>query len=186
MAKDTQGAPQPQGTITLTAEQLQEQISTSVQTALAQFQEQQAQAIETQVSQRFEDLSKTTRQNAIKVFCARLKERGLAPAHVDGGLAVFMEQLSFQETQAFTEGGAEQSPAQWFEQFVEGVVAAARTDKLLVPQGEIAGGDPPPEHQDAKARALAEFEEHKDFYQAMGLTAEDLEKYDGILHEEAG
>jgi len=172
------------GTITLTPEQLKAQVQEAVNTALTAFEEKMAPAIKARVDEGLAAVTQQTRHNAVQIYCERLKEQGVAPAVVDGGMAVFMERLPMADTVTFAEG-KDQTPAAWFEEFLGQVVAAAKANTLLVPFGEVGKTIPGPDTGDAKARALADFAENKDFYRSMGVTAEDLEKYDGILNPAA-
>lgn len=169
------------GAITMTPEQLKGHTQAAIQEALAAFSEQQDKKVDDKVkagvTAGLADISAQTRRTGVKVFCERLKERGLAPALVDEtGLAVILEKLNFQETHTFAEKAGPQTLAGAIEGLLEKILAAAKENKLIVPFGELGGGKRTPAQGDAKARALATFEEGKDLYQKMGLKVEDFER----------
>ena len=161
--------------ISMTPEELDERIQGAVGAALAQFQEQQSQTIDAKVKEGLAGITEQTQRNGVVAFCENLKGKGLAPVHVDGGLVDFMMGLDFAEVKSFGEGNQRTSAA-WFQEFLVGLLDAARAGNLVVPFGEVAGGAPPAGNQDLKTLAIAEFEEHKAYYSGLGLTAEDLEK----------
>lgn len=167
-----------QGTIALTPEQMQEQISAAVSAALVSFEERQEAKIQERVNAGLADVQAQARRTGIAAFCEQLRKQGLAPAIIDEtGLQVFMEGLNLTDAQVFAEGSPEQTPMQFFQDFLEKVVRAGKEGKLLVEFQEVGAGSKTtaPQGGDLKARALADFEEHRATYEAMGLTAEDLE-----------
>ena len=182
MEKHNPGA--ASGAISMTAAELATHTQDAVKQALAEFQESIGDTIKSQVDEGLKQVTEETRKTAVKVSCARFKERGLAPALIDDiGLDVFMEGLSLQEKAVFAEGADEQSPALWFEDFVAKVLDAAKKNALLVDFQEVGdGGERSEEQTDAAARALATYEENPEFFQLMGIGVEDLEKCDATLH----
>lgn len=169
------------GAIQMTPEKLEEITKKAAADAVAAFSEQQDKRVEdqvkAQVSAGLAQISAQTRATGIKVFCERLKERGLAPALVDDtGLALILEKLDFQGTHTFAEKAGPQSLAQAVEGLVEQFAEAGKAGRLIVPQGEVAGGNRTPAQGDAKARALATFTEGRELYEKMGLKVEDFER----------
>lgn len=165
------------GAITMTPEQLKEHDEALIQKALVSFAEKQDKTVDDKVKAGLAEISAQTRRTGVKVFCERLKERGLAPALVDDtGLALILEKLDFQGTHTFAEKAGPQSLASAIESFVEKVVEAGKANTLIVPQGEVAGGDRTRVQGDAKARAMATFAEAPEFYTTMGLKVEDFER----------
>ena len=174
------------GAVSMTAEELATHTQDAVKQALAEFQESIGDTIKSQVDEGLKQVTEETRKTAVKVSCARFKEKGLAPALVnDIGLDVFMERLGLQDKVVFAEAAGEQSPALWFEEFVTKVLEAAKKGTLLVDFSEVGKGNERTEEQTAAAaRALATYEEDPETYKALGVSVEDLEKYDGILQNE--
>lgn len=164
------------GAIAMTPEELKAHTQEAVKAALAEFAEGQKN-LEQEVKGTLAELQAKARKDEILAFCERLQEKGVAPALVkDTGLASILEQCDTAQEHSFAEGKDKQTLAQAVQAVILAFADAATKGTLIVDFSERGKGGRTVAQQDSKAAALAEYAEHKEDYDKMGVTPEDLEK----------